>query len=142
MRLVSNVVGESSGATLGVSLIDELSRQLMIRKSLLSSSNNTNTIVTLKPPQQNKPYSCELCSRTFNSKYNVVRHLKQYHAERRMFKCTVCGRDYKWIDSLYKHMKIHKKVVVVPPDNTKHDEVLLIEEDDDDEESNNINSNS
>jgi uncharacterized Zn-finger protein len=142
VRLVSNVVGESSGTTLGVSLIDELSRQLMIRKSLLSSSNNTNTIVTLKPSQQNKPYSCELCNRTFNSKYNVVRHLKQYHAERRMFKCTVCGRDYKWIDSLYKHMKIHKQVVVVPPDNTKPDEVLLIDGDDDDEESNNNNLNS
>ena len=141
MRLVSNVVGESSGAALGVSLIDELSRQLMIRKSLLSSSNNTNTVVTLKSPQQNKPYSCELCSRTFNSKYNVVRHLKQYHAERRMFKCTVCGRDYKWIDSLYKHMKIHKQVVVVPSDNTKPDEVLLVE-DDDDEETNNTNLNS
>ena len=142
MRLVSNVVGENSGATLGVSLIDELSRQLMIRKSLFSSSTTSSTIVPLNPPQQNKPSSCELCSRTFNSKYNVVRHLKQYHAERRMFKCTVCGRDYKWIDSLYKHMKIHKQIVVVPPDNTKPDEVLLIDGDDDDEESNNNNLNS
>ncbi len=60
-----------------------------------------------------KPFSCHKCSRTFNSKYNVVRHLKQYHAEKRMFKCGVCGRDYKWVDSLHKHMKIHKLKSIV-----------------------------
>ena len=26
-----------------------------------------------------------------------------------MFKCSVCGRDYKWVDSLHKHMKLHKQ---------------------------------
>ena len=57
-----------------------------------------------------KPYSCQLCERRFNSKYNVIRHLKQYHADRRMFKCDVCGRDYKWVDSLHKHMKLHKNI--------------------------------
>ena len=55
-----------------------------------------------------KPFSCHKCQRTFNSKYNVIRHLKQYHAEKRMFKCSICGRDYKWVDSLHKHMKLHK----------------------------------
>jgi len=25
-----------------------------------------------------------------------------------MYKCDTCGRDYKWIDSLHKHMKVHK----------------------------------
>jgi hypothetical protein len=56
-----------------------------------------------------KPFSCHKCNRTFNSKYNVIRHLKQYHADKRMFKCNVCGRDYKWVDSLHKHMKLHKQ---------------------------------
>lgn len=56
-----------------------------------------------------KPFSCHRCDRKFNSKYNVIRHLRQYHAERRMFKCSVCGRDYKWVDSLHKHMKMHKQ---------------------------------
>jgi hypothetical protein len=54
-----------------------------------------------------KPFSCPKCERTFNSKYNVARHLRQFHAEKRMFKCLVCGRDYKWIDSLHKHAKSH-----------------------------------
>ena len=26
-----------------------------------------------------------------------------------MYKCLVCERDYKWVDSLHKHMKTHKK---------------------------------
>ena len=52
-------------------------------------------------------HSCPRCERTFNSKYNVVRHLKQFHADKRMFKCDVCGKDYKWIDSLHKHKKTH-----------------------------------
>lgn len=39
----------------------------------------------------------------------MIRHLKQYHADKRMFKCLICSKDYKWIDSLHKHMKIHKQ---------------------------------
>lgn len=57
-----------------------------------------------------KPFSCDRCERRFNSKYNVVRHVKQYHADRRMFKCCVCGREYKWVDSLHKHMKMHNNI--------------------------------
>ena len=53
-------------------------------------------------------HSCPKCERTFNSKYNVIRHLKQFHAEKRMFKCEVCGKEYKWIDSLHKHKKTHR----------------------------------
>lgn len=26
-----------------------------------------------------------------------------------MFKCNLCTKDYKWIDSLHKHMKIHRQ---------------------------------
>ncbi len=59
-------------------------------------------------PEYDKPYICKKCFRTFNSKYNVIRHLKQYHADKRMFKCSTCSKDYKWIDSLHKHMKTHK----------------------------------
>jgi len=55
-----------------------------------------------------KPFKCPKCERTFNSKYNVARHLRQFHADKRMFKCSICERDYKWIDSLHKHMKSHK----------------------------------
>ncbi|CAF0723843.1 unnamed protein product [Brachionus calyciflorus] len=66
------------------------------------STPNTNTLAI-------KPFSCHKCQRTFNSKYNVIRHLKQYHADKRMFKCNICGRDYKWVDSLHKHMKLHKQ---------------------------------
>ena len=56
-----------------------------------------------------KPFKCPKCERSFNSKYNVARHLRQFHAEKRMYKCLVCERDYKWVDSLHKHMKTHKK---------------------------------
>lgn len=74
---------------------------------LLRNCDNKSKIVGVKP------FSCHKCDRTFNSKYNVVRHLKQYHADRRMFKCSVCAREYKWVDSLHKHMKIHKLEVAV-----------------------------
>ena len=56
-------------------------------------------------------HPCTKCERTFNSKYNVVRHLKQFHAESRMYKCDVCDKDYKWIDSLHKHRKTHVRPV-------------------------------
>ena len=85
-----------------------------------TESNTPTSIMNCKPNsfvsqysyntnQLGKPFSCHKCQRTFNSKYTVIRHLKQYHADRRMFKCSVCGRDYKWVDSLHKHMKLHKQ---------------------------------
>ena len=53
--------------------------------------------------------------------------MKQYHADKRMFKCTICGRDYKWVDSLHKHMKIHAKVPDIqlkpPHEDEEEDEV-------------------
>ncbi|RNA30523.1 Msn2p [Brachionus plicatilis] len=69
-----------------------------------------------------KPFSCHKCQRTFNSKYNVIRHLKQYHADKRMFKCSICGRDYKWVDSLHKHMKLHKQQQQQQADEQKKQE--------------------
>jgi hypothetical protein len=93
---------------------NEISSTISSRNSsnYFNSNNNNNT--TDDNDSNNKlikPYSCDLCARRFNSKYNVIRHLKQYHADRRMFKCNICGRDYKWIDSLNKHMKLHKNQI-------------------------------
>jgi hypothetical protein len=76
----------------------------------ISSSAFAHSNDSASKNQNCKPFSCNRCERTFNSKYNVIRHLKQYHAEKRMFKCSVCGRDYKWVDSLHKHMKLHKQI--------------------------------
>ena len=89
-----------------------LSQQLIPNSISKSNSSSFNTNNKKSSCDGNglpiKPFSCHKCERTFNSKYNVIRHLKQYHADRRQFKCNICGRDYKWIDSLHKHMKIHK----------------------------------
>ena len=75
-----------------------------LHESPIYNSINKNGILL-----NDKPFSCHKCQRTFNSKYNVIRHLRQFHADKRMFKCNICDKDYKWVDSLHKHMKLHKQ---------------------------------
>ncbi len=131
--------------------MNSLSLNQQIRPSSSSNSkmsNNDGCGLAIKP------FSCPKCERKFNSKYNVIRHLKQYHADRRQFKCSICGRDYKWIDSLHKHMKIHKNSsnnnqntsinnINLDISKTKTDESTNIEEiDENDQSNNNSNNNS
>jgi len=105
------------------------------RSNLFLEINNNNK----------KPFSCPKCERTFNSKYNVARHLRQFHADKRMFKCLVCGRDYKWIDSLHKHAKSHnndlktnlmirENEVEAKEKNSIYSYVTLTNEDNDDDD--------
>lgn len=100
-------------------------------KNLLDNSIKSITNQTLISQVQlnnsagSKPFSCHKCQRTFNSKYNVIRHLKQYHAEKRMFKCSICGRDYKWVDSLHKHMKMHKQQQMQLEEQKKQEEAVV-----------------
>lgn len=111
--------------------LDNLTRLLLLGASSspacaalvspISSKNEKTKSTSVSAPPAPKPFSCHKCQRTFNSKYNVIRHLKQYHADKRMFKCDICGRDYKWVDSLHKHMKLHRQ-------QQERDKLLLVEE--------------
>lgn len=41
-----------------------------------------------------KSYTCEICSKVFNRKYNWRQH-KLVHSDEKNFKCHVCSQEYK-----------------------------------------------
>lgn len=41
-----------------------------------------------------KSYTCEICSKVFNRKYNLKQH-KLVHSDEKNFKCHLCSQEYK-----------------------------------------------
>lgn len=45
-------------------------------------------------PSSEKEYTCDICSKVFNRKYNWMQH-KLVHSDEKKFKCAVCSQEYK-----------------------------------------------
>ena len=41
-------------------------------------------------------YKCyyEACSKNYNSKYNLIRHVNSYHLDNKSYACSSCGRGF------------------------------------------------
>ena len=61
-----------------------------------------------------KPFACAKCENTFRYKKGVVRHLKSHDATK-VYECPRCGKLFKRIDVLAKHVKIHYEGKYVCP---------------------------
>ncbi|KAL4707484.1 hypothetical protein ACJJTC_000236 [Scirpophaga incertulas] len=54
-----------------------------------------------------RPYSCNVCGKTFASKYSHQAHLKTHSSRPRPFKCTQCGKTFLTQQNLTQHEKTH-----------------------------------
>jgi len=67
----------------------------------------------LKIHTGDKPYQCNHCDKTFNRKDGLKRHLLAVHDEgtTQRFRCPSkgCLREFKRIDKLRQHIKVHQK---------------------------------
>ncbi|XP_078500160.1 uncharacterized protein LOC144755269 isoform X2 [Lissotriton helveticus] len=55
---------------------------------------------------QERPYSCTVCGKSFNNKQIYLRHQK-IHTGERPYKCTVCGNSFRLKEFLNQHLSIH-----------------------------------
>ena len=53
-----------------------------------------------------KPYVCDICSKCFRTKGNVVSH-KRVHTDEKPFQCTICPKSFKMGIALEKHLNVH-----------------------------------
>ncbi|KAJ8665015.1 hypothetical protein QAD02_006677 [Eretmocerus hayati] len=54
-----------------------------------------------------KPYSCDICNKNFNTKMFVKGHIQAVHVSRTRFPCEICGKSLRTESSLKAHMDLH-----------------------------------
>ncbi|XP_014780432.1 zinc finger protein 98 [Octopus bimaculoides] len=65
----------------------------------LSNRNNTNA---------NRPFTCDVCARTFVRLSHLTSHA-QIHSAEKLFKCSECGKSFLRAASLTEHIQSHTK---------------------------------
>lgn len=55
-----------------------------------------------------RPWTCEVCNRSFNQKANMIRHLL-IHSDRRQYNCQLCDKSFTQPQTLKAHMVVHAK---------------------------------
>ncbi|XP_037772939.1 gastrula zinc finger protein XlCGF67.1-like [Penaeus monodon] len=55
-----------------------------------------------------KPYSCEICNKTFSVKSHLVRHMR-VHTKEKPYSCEICSKAFTEKCTLIRHMRVHTK---------------------------------
>eukprot|EP00088_Acartia_fossae_P005328 TRINITY_DN12344_c0_g1_i12.p1 TRINITY_DN12344_c0_g1~~TRINITY_DN12344_c0_g1_i12.p1 ORF type:complete len:586 (-),score=125.28 TRINITY_DN12344_c0_g1_i12:252-2009(-) len=56
-----------------------------------------------------KQFSCDLCNKTFSTKYSLNNHMMM-HEGKRAFSCETCGKSFTQLRVLQEHENIHKGI--------------------------------
>ena len=54
-----------------------------------------------------RPFSCNICQKSFRWKSNLYQHVKWHTARERPFRCNICQKSFRWKSGLNGHVKQH-----------------------------------
>lgn len=75
-------------------------------KSFATGENFDKHYQTHTTSHSTPQFKCELCKKSFSSKFKLVRHAL-IHSDKKPFSCTVCDRTFHRKDHLKNHIKVH-----------------------------------
>lgn len=67
--------------------------------------------VVLSAHMQQRPFSCDQCSRSFFREDQLENHRKRHLPQEKRFSCDICQKKFSRFDNMRSHMRIH-----VPPE--------------------------
>lgn len=77
---------------------DECSKSYTSKNSLQIHKRNVHRNINFK---------CNICSKDFNNKGSLNYHMKLVHADPKEYPCNVCGKSFKALQILRKHIIVH-----------------------------------
>ena len=79
------------------------------QKSRTPSIPNLNGTTTSTIDENDKPFTCTTCGKSFRRSEHLRRHIRSVHSQERPFACTLCDKKFSRSDNLSQHLKTHKK---------------------------------
>ncbi|CAG98987.1 C2H2-type zinc finger protein [Kluyveromyces lactis] len=88
------------------------------KKKRSSMSKSKGPKSTSPMDEEEKPFKCDQCNKTFRRSEHLKRHVRSVHSTERPFHCQFCDKKFSRSDNLSQHLKTHKKhgdITELPP---------------------------
>lgn len=81
---------------------------LLEKKELFAATKNALSVQNGDPDSMKRMHACQVCTKTFARKSNLVDHLR-LHANVRLYKCEYCAKSFVQAGNYRSHLRIHTK---------------------------------